>query len=744
MKKIISKHLFTIILTILLVGGVNAVRVVQKNISLKTYSFNLPSVSVPSFKRVENKTVKLVRKKNKMRPFMAFDSNLVVFKDIVKPKSNLKYILKNSKRNPNVIKVKLVNKQGHSLNTRVDIRERKYELNDFKVASTTRYFNNYLIVMSELKKKEVLVAINSVSKSIDSITKPTPSQNPKVAQKELVNIVDKVSSQKSIQVKKQKDTINTDDIVMYDYSKDKITDKTTGKVTKEVIDEVVVKKQLRPKPKTLEATAALTLSAMKKTIQDPIKKNPFFDFSKLKESSNKDSKSISTAIAAVTSSSPYSQKAGHSPKTDYSTKIDYSSKTDYSLKAKSKVKAKSKNVILKKPRQAPSQTYKSTLVIKADAITINGQVKRSIKQFEITYLDDYRALSQDYGNGKVVLKAKLNSTIAMREVLLKDFGMKNYATRTELVYENDKIAVNLPLINKESIYALIDKDNVFDAHVLVELDKDTEDVELDQIKNRNSYFKKYFLNEKYHVVDRENSDYSHVLFVGVVPGNRVASYKRTDDVETSKIFFVDEEEIYFDSNFYKVDAVEEFKLVEMDLLGNKSYAKEVDSDSVRFMLNDMPSKKKNLNTHVFTNLVYPLSSRKYFEMKSSNDSIFIGKLNQKTVSVPSENFISEIISRFDVDNLNGQCIVQLNLSKAVKEVNFDGVQEKYNIKLDSFALDKTGEIFDTPDAGTKFLFIKGEVGSNNGVIAVKVKYFDNSTDYLKTFCSNNTYLVEHL
>ena len=96
--------------------------------------------------------------------------------------------------------------------------------------------------------------------------------------------------------------------------------------------------------------------------------------------------------------------------------------------------------------------------------------------------------------------------------------------------------------------------------------------------------------------------------------------------------------------------------------------------------------------------------------------------------------------KFKINLFDGQCVIQLNLSKnrKIKRLSFDGNTKSGPIHLDHFILDDNGQLYDTPDVNSEKIFIKGEVGSSNGVISVKIESFDGSTQYLNTFCSNKT------
>lgn len=720
MKKIFSYFIYSLITLVATVATTESFNYVSKNLKPSVITYTKTNYEFPTFTIVNNKEVS-VEKVYRERVFKKEKTKAVTFKKVNKVVKLSTARIKRKKLVSKLSKLKIKNKVVHKLSTRfeiVDNRNLNVEIKTIDVNKLTKLaIANFEKLNLEHKK---LIAINrkkDLKPKKEIIEKEIVENKVEVAKNTLIDkkpVVDSVSIQNSGNLKDEKETFE-DDLVVFDYSKPK-------KVNKKK-EELEAKEPIKDVFKKVKGLATTNLAAGTNYKADPIKQNPLFDFERVKRETSSDNKAIKNAIAAITDNK----------------------KSDYSNMA-----TKSKQPVVKMIKSSlvsdvtTHKTFKSKLYIKANSIKINGKKSSSIKNFEITYLDDYSAINQDFGSGKIVLNNKLSSKYAIREAYLKDYSLENFVTRTELVFEGDKIALNLPLINKESIYSLVEENNYYDSHTLVELDNKTEDVELDKIKNKNSYFKKFYLDNNFQVVDPEASEYSYVLFLGVVPGNRIISYKLNNGRETSKIYFVDEEELYFDSNFYHEGIVDEFEVSQIDLLGNEAFSKEYQAEDIVFMLNDTISTKESLNEHKFTNLLYPFNSRRYYVVKGSKDNIYIGKLDQKRVKVPTEEYISEIIARFNVDNLAGQCIVQINLSKPAKEIKYDGVQPKYNINLDSFVVDKSGQSFDTVDVNTKLVFIKGEVGSQNGIISVKVKYFDNSVDYLKTYCSNNSYLVEQL
>lgn len=382
--------------------------------------------------------------------------------------------------------------------------------------------------------------------------------------------------------------------------------------------------------------------------------------------------------------------------------------------------------------------FNSTVYINVDHVLINNKVDRKHTNYEVQFIDDYKEFYNDYGDGVVKIEKSLNSKVSSRMAKIK--SPTAYITNTEIVFENDKIQLNIPVLERASFDTLLREHEIYGGgHVLVELDSSTEDVSLDV-----SASKKLFLNNKFKVIDRSVDEYSYILFLGVIPGNRIITYKRNNHQIVSRISFVSQDEIYFDSNFYETFENEKLVFRKVDILTKKKEKYDLNINEIRFLSNDVTPEKENLNTFKFSKLTNPLGYRKYFEVKLKKDSVFVGTQKNNKIDLPTEDYISEILSRFKLDNFKGNCVVQLNLSNKLKEIFIEGVVGNYVMKLDSLILDSNGMFYEEPDVNTEKVFIKGEVNQNNGMINILLKNFDGTEEYITTFCSDQTYLVEQL
>ena len=96
---------------------------------------------------------------------------------------------------------------------------------------------------------------------------------------------------------------------------------------------------------------------------------------------------------------------------------------------------------------------------------------------------------------------------------------------------------------------------------------------------------------------------------------------------------------------------------------------------------------------------------------------------------------------FKFTDLTRKCLVQINASKGIESVNIEGSASNGFLNLEKLYLDKDGTFGDEPTELTEKIFI---AGLKQGSISMKIKYLDTSVDYLQSFCSDETYLIEQL
>jgi hypothetical protein len=360
------------------------------------------------------------------------------------------------------------------------------------------------------------------------------------------------------------------------------------------------------------------------------------------------------------------------------------------------------------------------------------------RNFEIRFEDDIDDIRQDFGEGIVNLTETLNNEMMIRRGTIYTAG--HIPTTVDFVLEDSEIASTIPLLTQEYLAKVLKTVSATGsgATLLIELDEQTEDLDLDV---DTAYERKVFLDKKFNIVDRSDSEYSFILIVGVKPGNTILSFKTITNEMVSKIIHLEEDEVYYDSNFYIEKNKDEFELNEESLLSKSTAPLSLDNKEILGLTFESKIKKKTINLYEISKNKYPIGTRSYVELKHLNESIFIGRWNNKSVSVPSETYMRFVLDQFSIDSVSSQCLVQINLPKEAKELYFNGQSNSRAMRMQTRILDNDGQFYEDLSNESKKIFILGE---EQGIINVKVKYTDNTVDYLQSYCSDSTYLVEQL
>ena len=378
-------------------------------------------------------------------------------------------------------------------------------------------------------------------------------------------------------------------------------------------------------------------------------------------------------------------------------------------------------------------------------IQITGTDLKTTQQevgFEVRPQDDLGETFSDYNNGDVVLDQVLAQPKMTRAITVLKRGF--VPTNTDLILEEGSSEISLPLIDEATFNELLAP---FESRgpigsVLVELEDGVESASLDV-----PYSRVLKLDENMKVT--EDSVFSYQLFVGVKAGNALLSYKSDDGEVTSKIIHIHEHELTFETNFFEEVENEKFSLVEEDLLSKDKTPLIISSELVRQFATDKTAKKINDHTYKTHFNKTLLGGRKYLELGHQEEPVFVGFKEATKLEVPSENFMRYILSKFEGNKLGNRCLIQVNLSKKALRVDISPESAGQSLQTYTQVLDTDGKFYESVGEKSMKVIIVGENQgssdySQDGKINVKVHYQDGSVQFLGSYCSPNTYLVEQL
>ncbi|MFA7614944.1 MAG: hypothetical protein WCY48_11970, partial [Candidatus Caldatribacteriota bacterium] len=379
-------------------------------------------------------------------------------------------------------------------------------------------------------------------------------------------------------------------------------------------------------------------------------------------------------------------------------------------------------------------------IMSIQATGTNLRKVHNVKNFEVRFQDDLNEIYEDYGSGEVQIASRVNKVMNRSMVLLK----RGYApTNTDLIVENNS-KVTLPLIEEEVFNELLDKNEGYAARgaLLVEFDDETETVLLDT-----EYAEEISLDQNLKATSSE--DYRYKLFVGLPAGNVYLIYKKFDGSEVSKIVHIHEREITFEANIYENVKHQSVSLYEEGLLSKELSPLIVSGEQVRIFATEKTSQKLSQNTYKLNQKMTLLGGRQYLEVNHLDEPVFVGYRDNAKIILPSENFISFVLSKFEDRKLGNRCIIQVNIDAPVANFSIASESVANGLVTSSQVLDQDGKFYDSVGPKSNKIIILGENfgsidQSQDGKVNIKIDYLDGSTRFLSSYCSPNTYLVEQL
>lgn len=367
-----------------------------------------------------------------------------------------------------------------------------------------------------------------------------------------------------------------------------------------------------------------------------------------------------------------------------------------------------------------------------------------IFNFEIRFQDDLDEIVQDYGKGVARLNysaelnenRKLSSNMNTRRGVIS--ARNHYSTVIDFVFEGLDTQFSIPLFEIEKFNNLVQAVGVsaLGSQILVELDELTEDVELDV---DTKFEAKLFLDSSLNIVDRADAEFSYIMFLGVTPGNTIINFRNSKGRVTNKIIHLSPKDIYYEPNFYAEVPSDKMSLYEEGLRSKCIGMLDINEEKIKPW--SFPGKivKESLNAHTINEMLYPLGTRKYFDFTHFEKSIFVGRWSEENIILPTKEYANNILNEFEIED--EECMVQLNLVKPVSALYVTGLSETGFMNTDVRYLDQNGNFYRDISSKTDRVFVAGE---EQGLINIKLEYTDGSRQFIQTYCSKNTYLVEQL
>ena len=385
---------------------------------------------------------------------------------------------------------------------------------------------------------------------------------------------------------------------------------------------------------------------------------------------------------------------------------------------------------LMEAEEKDNKTYR----IVATHTQIDQGFEGAIESMDMVMGHDKSELLNSNHDGEIEINTNLNSDFGVvRGTILSKGYMR---TKMDIQVRPEQAHfTNIPLLDEYSFYKFMEKENVNTSggHLLIEISERVKDADVDQ-----SYGAKIYLDKDFKVV--EGAPAPFILFVGVRPGNALLTIELGKKV-AEKIVQISEEELLYSEINTTSGRKMDFDLNEMNLLGKVDSHLSILANDFRVFNSKIFSEKTGVNKYSLHVPDKIEGFRDYFELTHLSESIFFGSSKSGKVTLPSKGLFNEILNHLQISDLNGACLIQINLKDIADNFITTGDTGTGDLPYQLFFLDKDGEVGREINPSTKHAFIYGE---GQGIFNVKIGYLNGRYDSLQTYCSPSILLVEQL
>lgn len=382
---------------------------------------------------------------------------------------------------------------------------------------------------------------------------------------------------------------------------------------------------------------------------------------------------------------------------------------------------------------APDTTTQIEFTLKALEVNMNTQKVRPTFGFEFVPDYDRADRMDDQTSGEIKFGYSLSGDVNTQTGVVQSQGM--IPTRVELHLMNE--GINVPLINEEAIQKFLQKKglDIVGNLLMTAIDPSISDVEIDS-----DYQAKIYFSDKFKVVkDQDNAAY--LMFLGVKNGNVLLRYLLDNKETAQKIVYVGEGEMYFEDPDFVGTQRELYTFTTRSLLGKKVKELNIDGSDISFFGTKIMSKKKTLNSYEVKVPELVENSRKYLEFKHMGQSLFVGTSNTKEIEIPGNDFIGRVMQANELSELGQRCMVQINLTKDLRDFKVSGKNRSGEMFAETSFLDNDGNFSRDNSELSEKVFVTGDL---EGLFNIRLDYTDGTVDFLKTYCSEGSYLIEQL
>jgi hypothetical protein len=402
-----------------------------------------------------------------------------------------------------------------------------------------------------------------------------------------------------------------------------------------------------------------------------------------------------------------------------------------SKSAPAKVKEK------EKPRYDNFEKNTDTAGIHINAVeyTLGGGITSHIDnfQFQTPFKEDQ--INNSDLNGVLELEA---TSGVLRGTMLYHGSV---STKVELPIINEVTTYTIPMLSYESVRDYMDKHEIEGngGMYLVELSQGIQDVDIEVNAKNLAYETRVLLDEDFKEASGDSAKY--ILFLGVVTGNVNIKVLGHNGQTADKITMITPDEILYDFIDLMKEKRQEVSLLVKNTMSQYPSKLNLSTDKIKTVVNGEHPQKVSEAKYIFPSSSAVFGMKKYIELDFLKDKIYYALKEESVIELPSNEFISEVLTQLEIEGLEERCLLQVDLAKDTTDISISLESDNGQETLDILYLDKDGIFTDEVSALTKQAFV---LGYTQGIINLRAKQQNGNTVHMRSFCSAATYLVEHL
>jgi len=367
-------------------------------------------------------------------------------------------------------------------------------------------------------------------------------------------------------------------------------------------------------------------------------------------------------------------------------------------------------------------------------IYINGY-NVDLKSNEITKAEDFEfvpdyQMNETYRSDKegvILLEYSSNGENGYFSGLIKSEGRVN--TRVDVL--NLSYEINVPMFSTTSLEELFNKEDIKGSTgVLVELKDEIQDVEIDS-----GYEKKIYLDDHFKVSEKNPR---FIFFMGTQPGNLAIKYLLESGVVTSKLSFVNDHEVLYESALFDESVEKVLEINSRNVMNGKLIEFNKDASDVRLLGSLLVSDKVAMNTYKMT-IQKPLKGEMpLVELTQNFGKTFIALSSKDQYEILNEDQVSKILNIFKETNLDNKCLIQIPINESILSIQNGGKVINGEMTLVESFLDRAGDFSGDVSESTEKMYILGE---SSGMISTKLEYIDGHVEVFRSPCASGSILV---